>query len=361
MNTNISNFFSKISKYPEEVQFYFESKSLVIAVADLAEKYNLAAGSLNELMLDLAVDDFDLAKLPKKIESKFFSAVGEKQGDLLRDFFGVLLLPLSAFLKNVNIKQEFAKIGGHEDEYAIYLEEFNNELEEELLDALDEYMDEYEKTIDLKSEASASLELFSFNFVDVIKSSSSETLSSLNAGLIYLLNHQADFKDELVKRLVTNQERLTASNINIDGKAVEPSIANWIKDFIQKNGSSYFNNISLTEYLTNSENTKQLSGQERTLLGDVFETYRNLKFFPQSMEALPAHKWAIVPHNRPEQKKASLAKRVEVIKKNENVPLITEEKKEQTRAEELKKMSESFPPNSLERRAIEQEIASLNK
>ena len=89
-----------------------------------------------------------------------------------------------------------------------------------------------------------------------------------------------NFKRELERLLYENKDLLTTNSLTVSGKPAEPTIGNWLKDFIDKKGTGDFNTIALSDYMTNSANTKNLTQDEKRKLFDLFNLYRNIKFFP---------------------------------------------------------------------------------
>lgn len=101
--------------------------------------------------------------------------------------------------------------------------------------------------------------------------------------------------ENLLKIFYSNQEKLTGREFILDGRQTEPTVANWIRDFIKSEGSDIFNELALSKYLINSANAKLLNEEEKKLLRKLLALYRNLKFFPESLADLPPEEWEIIP------------------------------------------------------------------
>ncbi len=106
---------------------------------------------------------------------------------------------------------------------------------------------------------------------------------------------------ELINLIFNNQEELGSKQFVLNGRQAKPTIANWLKDFIQQVGVEMFDNLVLSNFITNSPNASILDSNERELLRKLLLTYRNLKFFPESMGDLPAEQWQIIPYQREEE------------------------------------------------------------
>jgi hypothetical protein len=188
-------------------------------------------------------------------------------------------------------------------------------------------------------------------------------LQDFNIALFQAFNEDEHLENEAERLLYNNQEKLSDHHIIIDGHPASPTIANWLKDFIKKYGSNLFDDVALAEYLTQSPNIKQLKSAERELVRKVLKLYRNLSFFPESMEDIPLEQWEIFPVDR--------SKLQRVIKPSINQqPAMTEMIMEavdsvvtekQKVIFDLQKSLAKYPQTSLEYKAISQEINRLSK
>lgn len=188
------------------------------------------------------------------------------------------------------------------------------------------------------------LELIKECLIDTLRFHDDFLLRELNDDLIELMADDQKFQKELEKALYSNQEKLTHKKFILDGKPHSPSVGNWLKDFIKKNGSGMFDNLVLTKYVTNSENTKTFDAEEKKLVGKLLELYRNLKFFPESMGDLPPEKWEIIPLDKEE-----------IISKPRLAAAIPKSQ-EENNLDDLQNLLTQYPEGSLERKVIEEEM-----
>ena len=126
--------------------------------------------------------------------------------------------------------------------------------------------------------------------------------NAFNLRIFDLLEKDLNFKRELERLLYENKELLTTNSLTVSGKPAEPTIGNWLKDFIDKKGTGDFNTIALSDYMTNSANTKNLTQDEKRKLFDLFNLYRNIKFFPDTVSGKPMEEWQIIPFDLAEVK-----------------------------------------------------------
>jgi hypothetical protein len=165
----------------------------------------------------------------------------------------------------------------------------------------------------------------------------SKKAQEFNEGLFSLFSKNGSLPDKLSKNFINNQERLTSGSILSEGKEVAPTVANWLKDFISVSGSEMFDDLVLIQYLSNSINVKRLGEKDKDLVRRLLRLYRNLVFFPSSMDNLPLEDWEIVPTDKKEFDKSS------------------------STLTELEKMLPQYPAASLEHKAVSQEISRFKK
>lgn len=198
------------------------------------------------------------------------------------------------------------------------------------------------------------LKTFSEEIIPALKAEPAK-LQDFNVALFQAFIEDDTLSDKAEAFLYNNQEKLSDHQIVLDGHPASPSIANWLKDFIKKYGSNIFNEVQLAEYLSESINIKPLKPEEKELVRKVLKLYRNLVFFPESMEGVALDNWEIFPVNRSE-----IAKTVkpETSVEIETDPAITERQKT---IFDLQKNLTKYPTNSLEYKAIHQEINRLSR
>jgi hypothetical protein len=133
-------------------------------------------------------------------------------------------------------------------------------------------------------------------------------LDAINHQIFYILDNDQKFRDQLVKLLLANEEALTSGNVLIGGKSLRATIGNWLKNFIEVNGSNIFDSIVLSKYLSSSKIAAKLSSEEKEKVNAILSIYRNLKFFPESMPDDTGIGWRIFPFEVPAKEKLERAK-----------------------------------------------------
>lgn len=285
----------KFSRLPDEIRNKIGSEEILKIISEIEINYNI---ELKFLVILISIGEMEIKDTPTYLEKKF--AISSEKSEeikekLTRNVFGLVvenrskLMSIEEKIKEVFQNKLVETLNGDE--------EFKEVLNEEL------------------------------------------TLQFSGAGELT--------EQDVLKILLLNQERITHKKFLIDERPHSPSIANWLKDFIKVNGSEMFDNLVLSEYLINSQNAKKLDREEKNSLRNLLLLYRNVKFFPESMEDVPPEKWEIIPLSHTDNQK---------IRREDLKNVVPGKNRE---IDELRKMASEYPKGSLERKAIEEEIDRL--
>lgn len=313
----------------------------------------------------LTIDSDWVASAMNKINKKYeidisYLVIMVSVGDLPAD--KVVNFLISEFKININ-------------QARIISDEINKDIFNPLRKRIDFINANPQKTILISKEKQIILEIFEKKLVQEIKNNVI-IIEAVNQRIFYCLTGDLNFKSEIEKVMHKNQERITGNKIIIDKDEVIPSVDNWIKYFIKDSGTDIFDNIVLSKFISNSRYASVLPDNEKNLLIKVLKTYRNIKFFPESMpndDVDGMSGWAIIPVEQQEikiknndfaskerEEKKSDFKHKHVAKKN---PVLKKEKAlnpEELIIEEYKKEIEKYAIGSIERKAIEQEMKNIN-
>ncbi len=360
MAKEAKQFSDKYNLLPEEVQYYFSNEFCGGIILYLAKDYNIDSSHIYGLVFDTVNHDFDFNYV--KNELLALNLKDLKTDVFFRDFIGKIFLPINQYIKNINIKEELSKNGGDPKSYQENVDKFFSLIEDENFNDFDSLIDLHEKIVNPGEEKAYIIDLFSAHLLEVLASDSSDAIMSLNGGLIYLLNTETDdsFKKDLENALYSNQEKISENRINFEDREVEGTISNYLRDFIKKNGSEFFSGVVLAQYLSNSANTKKLNAQQKHLISQLLKLYRNLSFFPDSMGNLPTVRWQIIPYDeKPKEIPTSTAKPSGSNKLSSPSKPVVKEVSKITHKEIINTAPESVLPNSSEN--ILDELSELNK
>ena len=175
------------------------------------------------------------------------------------------------------------------------------------------------------------------------------------------LNRRDKIKDELKKILLNCNRAVIGHNKYKDDKNLPITVAEWLKDYIVNLGIDKIDNLKRVQYLTNSQNIKELDDDDKNRLKFLFNFYENLKISSNTPEGfendIPMtinRKHVIYTHGQTEEINSKIIDLIKSIKVSNK----TADNKEKN-IEELRVMADKYPTGSLERKAVEEEIKKM--
>lgn len=320
----------KFHSLPDELQEMIGGFGASLIIKKLEDEYQV---SLSFATILIAIGELNIDDLPEylNLKSNFDKTKGEEVADKLEEelFAPVLDLIISSTPEEyINIKE--------------------NEAENQFGPIVNMSVAEKRELI---------LKTFAGEIIPALNAEPNK-LQDFNIAIFQAFNAEEDLEDKVEALLYKNQEKLSDHHIILDGHPASPTIGNWLKDFIKKYGSGLFNEVTLAEYLSQSPNIRQAKANEKELVRKILKLYRNLVFFPESMDGIPLEQWEIFPINR------SLLKNTELLETkivSENIPEDPAILEKQKAIFDLQKTLSKYPVTSLEYKAITQEINRLSK
>lgn len=257
-------------------------------------------------------------------------------------------------------------------------DKFNNLYFQPIINRLSFFNQDPNKTSPtLDEERSIITNLFRENLLVELKNYE-QIIAAINQRVFAWLDRDLSARKQIETALLQNQEKITEQPIVINGEKLPGTVANWLRCFAIEKGAENFNSLSISEFLGLSKNAANLSELDKKTLRSLLNTYRNIKFFPDSMPSDDGTDWAIIP--LPE-KNISLDETIDL--NNESVvsniadqpidpemqPLASPIKNTTTPKDEsvankinqLQLMLKRYNPDSLEAQAIAEEIIKLEK
>jgi len=380
----MANINNKNKNLPAEVWSYLVSMKateLNILIENKNKIPNVDTGKITEIINLLFTKELKISELPLVIKNNYkLNDLDAKA--LACDIVGIRLLVIKDWLKE-DLETYIKNWGGNPADYLHFVDEQKKALDEEAKFFTEEakvepefvfkpkppVVDAGEIEIDEEQEKIDSAALFSKGLVNLLKDQdANEFISDYNVILISLIGEDAMYRQTLENALYANSDELTSNRILLDDREVSPSIANWLKDFLKIQGSEMFDDLALAQYLSTSVNAKKLNPTEKDLLRKLLRLYRNLSFFPESMENMPIEDWQIIPvvqdalsEEKPGSKAKPVASKLEPVKSQ--IPNKTTDKTE-SKADPLSELQmalSKYVPDSLEYKAVVQEIKRLKK
>lgn len=355
----IRGYFSKITE-PVVAEFLSSMICTDLRI-ELFEKHHIANDKLKSfflLLVDLAQNKIPFSSIPQEA-SRLFAFDESAALSFARDLLGTHFLFLADYFPDMLTSLE--SFGGKPENYIEVIGRISKALAEEKayfakeIAPDEEYVfqpkpiiEEGEEGENLDDEPLSQEEyasLFNKGVISFLfEMSDPEMIREFNQETIVFISENSLAQNDFFKNLMSNQEMIGRNPIWLENKKVDPTIANWLKDFIKEKGSDFFDELILAEYLAVSPNPKNLSSDEKNLLRRLLNLYRNLAFFPESQENLPAEKWQLVPFEEKDQQEKTFL-----------------EKKEDNFRRELEESLRKFQKGSLEYRAASEELERLNK
>jgi hypothetical protein len=195
-------------------------------------------------------------------------------------------------------------------------------------------IDENNLAISPEAEKNFLLDIF-LNKLPEFLNTEREIIEDINDSLILLLIDNPQYIQEFKDALLKSSAQLLKKQITIDGRLIEASVSNLIKDFIKDQGSAVFGAMELSKYLISGSNALSFSEVEKNLVRQLLKTYRNLFFFPESLQNLAVEAWEIIP-----------------LTENSVVP---QTKKKDDQVDDISVLMAKYRQESLEYKALEEE------
>jgi len=381
----MNTFQQKLKQLPQKAQDFFISSKAAEYNGLIIKKFSLDINQREgymDIVEGLFFKEIKLSELAERIK-KNLSFDADKAQELVRDIIGIKLLCTKDWF-GPDLEATMKSVGGNLADYQKYVTEHEQSLIEEQVKEDEPYVfvpkkqeeAEYQSFNSL-IEKQESIENFKGRLYNFLKSDENEIMVEYNLLLMKLMVDEPQVKRDLELALYDNLEILTSQNFALNGKLSAPTISNWLKDFISKNGSDNFDNVILSRYIANSPNVKVLSNEEKEIVKKLLRLYRNLKFFPESQTSEDVEQWEIIPvkHDftgsvKPvklttpksaEEKKADeLSNLKDASSTDLEKKVLDEELGKNKEAQRLMMMARKFPEGSIERRALEDEVKKLN-
>lgn len=303
---------------PPHIGFMMGSSVEAEANMAVADKYKLSIGELSGLAFVVAQafnKKFELPELEFKLAEEL-KITPDVARTMARDVLGLCLLPADAEHFGGAVAKALTGYGGDPEEFAASTEEFKRKLaaeeaaeEAEARESVDtELMEEkIAKTpmviTDPEAEKNSLVKIFATNLKDTLKYADYELKTDLNARLVYLLirDESGDFQKRLLDAVYGNSEKLTEKPFRLKGEILEPTIANWLKDYINFVGvEQVVSTIKKAQYYVNAESVKSLTEEEKNLLDRLLDVYIAIKNFTFNIRKFSVEELFIFPYTREE-------------------------------------------------------------
>lgn len=270
------------------------------------------------------------------------------------------------------VAAQITKLGGQPADYRSFLVKYKKEIkkqkQQEKESAFAEASADMESVIEEKleempefvknpeAEKKAAKEGFSHYLVAVLKTNDYTLKIELNIRLmtLFLSDESQQFQHELLEILYANQEKLTKKEIELKSEKVEPTVGNWIRDYVYFVGvDEIVSSIKKAQYFTISKNVRALAPEEKKLLNYLLEFFVNLKNFYVNASKKDLAEVALFPFSEEEQE--SFLKSLEIAEESST----RSRRSSQTKAPTT--ISELYEGKITEQKRIDEEKELINK
>ncbi len=354
----------------------------------LINKYKLPAKKsliFRDIINDVLFNKIKVNDLDKEFKSKLKMAP-QKAKDIAKEIVGRKFLILDKYF-NGEVSKYLTSLGSKPEDYYEVMDAFKKELkkeegmvkqlkspEDEILEDKVEAKKEVEKAppLELRDPEKESKDIgaiFSDQVVDMLKWADFRTKLDLNALVVMLFLEKEEYQMSILQKLVNNQEILTRDKIEVNNQMVDPTIGNWLKDFIAIVGvEGTVSSIKKAKYMAESHNAKKLDREQGQLLDMALDLYVAIRNFFYDAQRKNLEDIAIFPFTDKDVADIeAFVKEHEKVEKEKAPPpkdifeLYVGSKEEQSRIEIMKEKLLEATNNDLKKISDELEVGFLKK
>lgn len=222
------------------------------------------------------------------------------------------------------------------------------------------------------------ISMFQHHFIEIFDIFDYDLWRKFEASLLgfLYLEERDDVKLNVVKALEKNGQKITNNKITVGKESQRPTVSNWIKDYSTNLGVDKIDDIKRIEYLTNGTNIKKLSPEEVERIKALFGFYEKLKISSQTMEGFeetipmtqagrPGSLYRGVFTPYPSSVVKNIEKEVKPVEEVQKIEEVKQEQKsedvEEDEIDVLMRDLSKYPVDSLEFKALQEEIKNLEK
>ena len=291
----------KSNEMPKEVKVFWHSEYGAEKNLDIADKFKLDIGQLS-ILTGLVGKIYKKEVALEKIEDILVKELKIKKDlavELAVEVFGQRLLVVDKEWFEGKISVRLDQLGSSAEKFneqtekyqeAVELEVAADEAEakKEALDLVDtgEYVKEKIKEVPKKmqtpaEEKKSARNVFSKYIKGILEDGDVALKVELNIRILTLLLSDEEgesFQKELVNTLYDNKELLTEKEIKTKNETVDPTIGNWLKDYVSFVGAeNLVSSIKKAKYYTESKNVTSLSKEEKELVDKLLDLFVAVK------------------------------------------------------------------------------------
>jgi len=293
---------------------------------EIIRKYSFTMKQLSDmtdLIRDIYYKRVAIDDLEKQV-SVIFSLDSKQSLELTKEICIRRLLVVDKEWFEGMVSQKLLKIGINPADYAAFISEYHRAYEEEKrvesemekIRQEEEHAEEAEDYINKRleeaplvvtnpeEEKEAAKQGFEKYLVPTLLADDFGLKIDLNVRIItlFIQDESHEFQRQLLDVLYQNPENITTNPILIKTEKVDPSVGNWLKDYVAFVGiDEVVSTIKKAQFFTQSENVKALSSEDREKLEKLLDLYINIKNFYENVSKYDLDEVSIFPFTAKEQ------------------------------------------------------------
>ena len=284
----------KFQSLPNDIQEMFMSPEIVDYLINFQKRYSISL-SQRETFLSVIrrifIKEISLNNIGSTLQAEL-NLTPELGREAMKDLVINLCAPLPEYFSDVN--PLVISLGGDMEE--IVTSPVSMYLSEKIQDDL-HHLEEITKDFDFLGESQALETIFSKELLNILRSPLQEFKDDINNSLYICLANIDGYNVRLADRMLANNELLGNSALLRDGQQQDPTIGNWIRDFIAFSGGAK-NTMGVPRYLSESKNVAVLLAEDKVILKTIFDLYRIFNEYPESLASMFGDEIMFIPFDR---------------------------------------------------------------
>lgn len=309
----------KTNQLPKDVNSFLISQNGKNIISTLLTEFDFSEWFvvfLSDLITDAFIGDLTIDKIPALIQKKMKLEKDQAEKFTI-EVLGRRLLVADDYFQG-KVSALIKKLGGDPESFrAKYVDEYKKQVAQEFAPPI-EKKPESEKTMEAEKifepgqmeVGDPEVELEEMKGIlrqyatTVLTTDNLIDRADFNAIVIALLLSGRGIQPELINELTRNQELISKKKINHRGEMLEPTVANWLKNFYSSaelvGEDKRISTVSKAKYFSENENVKALETGEKLLLSRVIDLFINLKNFYENKQRMALGDIQIFPFSQEE-------------------------------------------------------------
>ncbi len=279
---------------PEHIRTFILSEDYFDFLFSLHEKYDLSEEQ-DTAVVQLISDLYEKRLTIEGIQDALLARVkcdSATAKQLVKEIFVNIILPLRDYYGDWR-EYFFSTIGTQKDVEASKTMPVIFRMVQEIIEPRVNALE----TVDYDQEALNVKEVFRRQLIDLHYAPDDDYKIALNELILDLLARNTGYHLELIGEILENEETIGENKIVREGVHYTPVTTEWIRDLHAFSSPDDITTLSIAKYFSQNPNALHLGEKDRGALKRLFETYRVLRHFPESLAKVPRDQWMVIPYD----------------------------------------------------------------